>query len=875
MKTPQRHDASLTLKAMPPRVVRGFLDRERLRLSRLELGGTQTYALVAPTGFGKTAQLVQWRREALARGALAFWLTADARDEPLRLVQGLTHAAMVANGKRGFDEAFQTRMAECLDAQEAATLWLAEVAAVAADTVLFIDDVELLPVASRSEVLEYLLGNLPPNLTLALAARSSAALQASGVFSRAHVSRVTVAELRFRMDETLAVLSKALGASFNADAAVRLHELSEGWPLGVQLAVGALTRGGDLEGLLAAASSDIRGHFLDAVIARQNADATHLLVRLARFNLIHPDLCAHVLGDAAFADVLMGLQLDTPLLLRAEGESWMRLHPLAREALAERLRELPAAELATLSRRAADWYAQKDLLEEAAEHAFLAGDASAAIALIDRSSMRLTVQGRSASVLAWYERLSAEEVGHHPALWAPAAWALAMSDRHEEAEILAQRIATRPDATIAERFEAALIGIVAASFADRMDRVVAQLADWPEPPADATPGLTPILLDARAHLALLQGRPDVARLVASRIAQLDLAQVYSPVSFGFAACVNGLSHLWEGRAQLAEEGLRPALARAEERLRRVHPITCMLAALLAQACWEGGRDAEAVALLAGRVDVLERFGMPDMVMAAHRTLARIAEHEGRQSHALSQLERLRAIGRARGMVRLQVLAQAELVRLHARHGRSELALLLSAELDALIRSRRLPTPADFVPWLDLHAELARGQALLAAGNAARLPDVLQAAESAASLALTARRNGDLVEARLLRAEALRRSGAADSRSVQHEALSLAQAEGMLRVLREQGARADAPAASPAAAPAAEPRAGRGTSLLTGKEHEVLQLLNRNLSNKEIALALDVGEQTVKWHVKNVFHKLNAANRKHVVARARLLGLIEG
>ena len=39
--------------------------------------------------------------------------------------------------------------------------------------------------------------------------------------------------------------------------------------------------------------------------------------------------------------------------------------------------------------------------------------------------------------------------------------------------------------------------------------------------------------------------------------------------------------------------------------------------------------------------------------------------------------------------------------------------------------------------------------------------------------------------------------------------------------------------------------------------------------------IGVGEQTVKWHLKNVFFKLNAASRKHAVDRARLLGLIEG
>jgi LuxR family maltose regulon positive regulatory protein len=68
--------------------------------------------------------------------------------------------------------------------------------------------------------------------------------------------------------------------------------------------------------------------------------------------------------------------------------------------------------------------------------------------------------------------------------------------------------------------------------------------------------------------------------------------------------------------------------------------------------------------------------------------------------------------------------------------------------------------------------------------------------------------------------------------------------------------------------------GPTTGLLTGKEREVLTLLSRNLSNKEIAAAMNVGDQTVKWHVKNVFNKLNAASRKHAVARARMLGLVD-
>ena len=49
---------------------------------------------------------------------------------------------------------------------------------------------------------------------------------------------------------------------------------------------------------------------------------------------------------------------------------------------------------------------------------------------------------------------------------------------------------------------------------------------------------------------------------------------------------------------------------------------------------------------------------------------------------------------------------------------------------------------------------------------------------------------------------------------------------------------------------ATPRATPSMAL-TPKEREVLELLARNLSNKEIGLTMNIHEDTVKWHVKNL------------------------
>jgi DNA-binding CsgD family transcriptional regulator len=66
---------------------------------------------------------------------------------------------------------------------------------------------------------------------------------------------------------------------------------------------------------------------------------------------------------------------------------------------------------------------------------------------------------------------------------------------------------------------------------------------------------------------------------------------------------------------------------------------------------------------------------------------------------------------------------------------------------------------------------------------------------------------------------------------------------------------------------------QGSRTLTPKERSILLLLARNFSNKEIAKSIDVSDETVKWHLKNLFNKLDAGSRKHAVTRARSLGFI--
>lgn len=69
-------------------------------------------------------------------------------------------------------------------------------------------------------------------------------------------------------------------------------------------------------------------------------------------------------------------------------------------------------------------------------------------------------------------------------------------------------------------------------------------------------------------------------------------------------------------------------------------------------------------------------------------------------------------------------------------------------------------------------------------------------------------------------------------------------------------------------------AARMTSQLSPRELEVLTLLGRGGSNKEIAAALDVVESTVKLHVTNILAKLGVADRTQAVLAAVKRGIIQ-
>ena len=885
--------SGLVLRTMPPREPRHQLLRPRLGLDAEAFRDRPILVVQAPAGFGKTSLLGQWRREHLARGAAAAWISADNHGDPRRFLHALTLAVRVGCGRPAFGRFFLEGGGAPGGELEGITAWLAEVAQTSLDMVLIVDEVERLA-ARNFTSLVYLLHNLPPNLRVIIAGRSEISDAVADLTAYDACVSVGPEVLRFSLEETISFVRSRFGENVDADACARLHEITEGWPLGLQLALAAVEGWGDPRvaiNIMLARNEGRSEQLVGGLLNHLAAEDVDFLVSVSLVDMVHPDLCRALVGRDDAPEQLARLARDTPIFMVGDDGEWFRLHALARDALRERLASLPEAEQAALHLRAMDWLVARGMIQEAAQHAHAAGQRQKAYDMAERCMYDAVTQGFHGTVLEWLEDIPESDLDCRPQLRLAAAWALALSERQDEAGRLVAHILENPDVDSHLQYECALILSGAAYFADEPDRCATLFEPWSDVPPLREPRLLQMHANRQAILSIVNGDPALARRQLQLVPRGGVGKSHAYTA-RWGEFFNGFSYLWEGQVLLGEEVLRPALTRAEAELGRRHPQACMLAALLAVAVYERDRLDEAAALLANRLDVLERFGAPETVLFGYRTVARIAAAQGIEHRALDLLEALGAVGVARQLPRLAVASLADQIRIHAGKFRSETCRVLADRIDEIIEQSAHPKNSLWQRSVALLQIISRANVAIAAQDwQVALDSLAQALAHADAMKLGRLR----IEVMALRALALERMSES-GRPLMLEAMNLAQtfglartfvdahpiiADWMRRLAEDEGGGSESAGAGqvPRAVrprPALDAKAPRAvpSMILTPKEREVLEFLARNLSNKEIAQAMSVGEETVKWHLKNLFGKLDAASRRHVVRRAQLLGLLE-
>ncbi|MCY1358054.1 HTH-type transcriptional regulator MalT [compost metagenome] len=533
--------------------------------------------------------------------------------------------------------------------------------------------------------------------------------------------------------------------------------------------------------------------------------------------------------------------------------------------------------------RATRWFEEAGLVGEAAHHALLTEDVDYLVGLLERIRPPLKSISHLREFMRWLDRVPLETLIRNPELFLMGIWSNVLTLRTAKAE---RWIAVWEKAGMvpAKGVELALCKAAIANQRDDAGECLSQLEPLAEQALD-NPFLEQVFASLYIGALGAVGRHHDAR----RYFNSPRARILRGSTHEMALLAgNSLAQvaLFEGNVLEAVRIGEDLLAEAENAHGRRSISACGCAAVMAAAYYELNRIDDAREVLANRLDIL-RFSVPELMIDAALCFARLQYLQESPRSALEFLrqreEHFRVLGFDRGVanmlaeqVRL-VLAdgdwrhaeslQAALDDLQKRHQEpgphsAEITVLATFSLARVAMSRRQPELAlRVLAGLDaLVGEYQRGiwrvrLELLRCMALDQLGRDIEASESLRNAVFSGYCLG-LQRSFLDEGSALRRL-LEDLESADNPQL-----EAYLDQLRQS------PSAEPLGSEVATHAAIEGDLSLTKREQEILALLEQSMSNKRIALALNLSLQTVKWNLRNIFAKLGVSSRYDAIIIAR-------
>jgi LuxR family maltose regulon positive regulatory protein len=348
---------------------------------------------------------------------------------------------------------------------------------------------------------------------------------------------------------------------------------------------------------------------------------------------------------------------------------------------------------------------------------------------------------------------------------------------------------------------------------------------------------------------------------------------------------------------LAERYFTESMRLAERYAGRGSISVALCAPMIAQIWYEQGRLDEAEKLVAELMSAIDAAVLLDSALIAYRLLIRIAAARSDMRQAYALLDRMQALACARQWDRMTAAALVERIRLYLAEKRAVEAAACVAQLDQMARSKSHPSRSIS---LEIQDYRALGAAFVA-GAQNRAEEVTVVLSTA--LQSAQRRHDDLLAIRLRTMLALAWLAANErTRAIEifREVLKVAAPAGVCRSILDVGpdigsllhvigedARNTAETNELMSyinrlvdgwrllyQPGGQPQRGTEYGSLSEREREIVNLVARGQSNKEIAKTLGIGSETVKSHLKSIFMKLGVYRRSQAAARARDLGLVD-
>lgn len=889
-------------RVQPPNLGERLVARDRL-IEVLRTGRSKRLTLIhAPAGYGKTTLAMQWRAELLGTGVVVAWLSLDRDDDDV-----VTFLAHLLEAIRRVEPTLGADLADQLEERsgDASRYVLAElvnqVGASARPLAIVLDDWHLVAHPDTTAALDFLLKMGPDNLHLVVTSRTrNPAIGWLRV--RDQVTEVGAGQLRFDHAESATFLRDLNALPLASGEVASLWSSTDGWVAALQLVTLSLRHSNDPSGLIAGFSGRHRsvGDYLaENVLDGLPSELLDFLLTTSVCDRLCAGLATAVSGQRQGQAVLEELE-RRDLFLRPldDDREWFSYHHLFADYLRQRLERDHGDRVADLHRTAGAWFAEHGLIGEAVTHGLRAGDDRAAVDLVEHHAMNLVEHSRMASLLGLVSKLPAGEVTSRPHLQMAVAWANCLLQRAAEAQTALDHVRTAlagDEPSAAMLTEADVVQACIDVYGDRIDRAAELVAPCLADTVTHRPFLVAVSANIQTFVNIHSGELDAAQ-ERQRWANPFHQTAGGPFVGVYGRCFAGLAAFARLDLATAERRYTEARDLADAAAGPHSHAARLTGALLGRLVYERDDIDTAETLLEQCHELGSESGVVDFMIATYSTLPRIKVLRGDVDGALALLDEGEDAARRLALPRLAAAVDYQRVRVHlaaddvaaaeevlaghrgdtrsltggiatgARHFQLGMeARILSAHNEfGLARERLWKLREDSIAagWrfaeLAYTVELAR--TLYLDDDAERATDLLVPALATGARAGLLRTFVDTGPQVMKLIAALRESNRAGYRRT---GLPLVPNDYLSRLLTV--ARADA---GKTAIAGHSPTAGSTDTRLTVREVEILRLLERGMSNKQIARAVGVTINTVKWHLKSTYTKLGVTSRGESVSEAR-------
>jgi LuxR family transcriptional regulator, maltose regulon positive regulatory protein len=868
-----------------PRLIEG-LDREPGR--RLTL-------LSAPAGFGKTTLLSKWFESRADGGHSVAWLTLDKGDnDPVRFLSYLVAALRSIEEGIGEGVLAALRTPEPPKLEALAGALVNEMAALPGGLDLVLDDYHLIDSEGVHRAVTFLLERLPEGMHLVISSRVDPPLPLARLRARGQMAELGAADLAFTEEEAGSFLEDVMELNPSVEDVAKLEGRTEGWIAGLQLAALSMRGREDVSGfveIFSGSNRDVLDFLAEEVLESQPEAVREFLIATSVLERMSAPLCDTLTGSNDGDEMLQRLERENVFVVALDDERrWYRYHHLFADFLRGRLmRESPGL-VGELHLRASAWYEVNDSTPEAIGHALSAGDYERAARLIEQGIPEALRRGEFPTVLRWLEALPTEAKRRRPRLLPRHAVALTLTGRPDDVEPLlgeAEKIAH----TTAKQDRRFLLGYAAA------------VRSWRARLRGDVPGAVE---HARRALSLLPDEDlDQRSFAASNLGfALRITGDLTAADEAFAEALKiarAADHtygtlstmVWRARVQMevgrlrqAEDSFGRALRFVAERGVGLLPAAGIAHIGMGDLLYERDELEEAERELEEGIRLAERAREVGNLVWGYVTLSQTRRARGDEEGALEMAREAERVARGSGADLQLAIAVAWMTRLRLERGD-----LGGAAVPGQERAASVNGAARFAHLLT-SARLLRAEG--------RQREALGLLEEPREEAEASGRTGDLIDVLTLQALALW-EGSKRERAVGTlaEAMVLAEPEGYVRTFVDEGPpmaeilcgmleaqqRGSLDPPVPArylrkilmvlerdSARTGSP-VGELPEPLSGREHEILQLVAAGKSNRRIASELFISVGTVKTHLNNLYRKLEVRSRTQAIARARELKLI--